>query len=86
MNEPHDLTSVSTWVDTIQAVVNAVRRAGAKNHLLLPGSSWASAEAFPNEAGPLLVKVTDPLGGRNKLVFDGECSMLMYGKRLSALL
>ncbi|KAH8099381.1 endoglucanase [Cristinia sonorae] len=70
MNEPHDIPSVATWVDTVQQTVNAIRAAGAKNFLLLPGSSWASAQAFPTEAGPLLVKVTDPLGGTDKLIFD----------------
>ncbi|KAH9944192.1 endoglucanase [Epithele typhae] len=70
MNEPHDIPNVATWVDSVQFVVNAVRQAGAQNFLLLPGSSWSSAEAFPTEAGPLLVKVTDPLGGSDKLIFD----------------
>ncbi|KAI0347834.1 endoglucanase [Trametopsis cervina] len=70
MNEPHDVPSVSTWVDTVQQTVNAIRQAGSQNYLLLPGSSWASAQAFPTEAGPLLVKVTDPLGGTSKLIFD----------------
>ena len=74
MNEPHDLSSVSTWVNSVQGVVNAIRKAGATNFLLLPGSSWASAQAFPTEAGPGLVKVTDPLGGTDKLIFDGTCS------------
>ena len=72
MNEPHDLNSVPTWVNSVQGAVNAIRQAGAQNYLLLPGSSWASAQAFPTAAGPLLVKVTDPLGGTNKLIFDGE--------------
>ena len=71
MNEPHDIPSISTWVNSVQGAVNAIRKAGATNYLLLPGSSWSSAQAFPTEAGPLLVKVTDPLGGTNKLVFDG---------------
>ncbi|KAF7799321.1 hypothetical protein EIP86_010553 [Pleurotus ostreatoroseus] len=71
MNEPHDIPSISTWVNSVQGVVNAVRAAGSQNFLLLPGSSWASAQAFPTEAGPLLVKVTDPLGGTSKLLFDG---------------
>ena len=71
MNEPHDLT-VSTWVDTVQQTVNAIRTAGAQNYLLLPGSSYSSAQQFPTEAGPLLVKVTDPLGGTDKLIFDGQ--------------
>ncbi|THH28296.1 hypothetical protein EUX98_g5893 [Antrodiella citrinella] len=70
MNEPHDLPSVATWVDTVQQVVTAVRTAGATNFLLLPGSSYSSAQAFPTEAGPLLVQVTDPLGNTDKLIFD----------------
>lgn len=81
MNEPHDIPSVSTWVDTVQQTVNAIRQAGATNFLLLPGSSWASAQAFPTEAGPGLVKVTDPLGGTDKLIFDGM-SFLKFFKRL----
>jgi len=71
MNEPHDLTSIPDWVDTVQAAVNAIRAAGATSqNLLLPGSSFSSAEAFPTEAGPLLVTVTDPAGGTDKLLFD----------------
>ncbi|RDX51098.1 endoglucanase [Lentinus brumalis] len=70
MNEPHDVPNIATWVDSVQHVVNAVRAAGSKNFLLLPGSSWSSAQAFPTEAGPLLVKVTDPLGDNSKLLFD----------------
>lgn len=73
MNEPHDLT-VATWVQTIQQVVTAIRQTGATNYLLLPGSSYSSAQTFPTEAGPLLVQVTDPLGGTNKLIFDGLSS------------
>jgi endoglucanase len=38
MNEPHDLQSVPTWVTTVQAVVNAIRAAGATSqYILLPG-------------------------------------------------
>ncbi|CCL98510.1 uncharacterized protein FIBRA_00509 [Fibroporia radiculosa] len=69
MNEPHDL-NVTEWVASLQYVVNAVREAGSTNYLLLPGSSYSSAETFPTEAGPYLVGVTDPLGGTGKLLFD----------------
>ncbi|PCH33920.1 hypothetical protein WOLCODRAFT_177561 [Wolfiporia cocos MD-104 SS10] len=69
MNEPHDL-DVEEWVESVQYVVNAVREAGATNYLLLPGSSYSSAQTFPTEAGPYLVNVTDPLGGTSKLLFD----------------
>ena len=73
MNEPHDVNSVPDWVDTVQAVVNAIRAAGAvSQYLLMPGCSWSGAQALPTEAGPLLVNVTDPAGGTSKLLFDGE--------------
>jgi endoglucanase len=74
MNEPHDL-DVPTWANTVQLTVNAIRAAGAtQNILLLPGSSYTSAQSFPTEAGPYLLKVTDP-GNTDvsKLVFDGKC-------------
>lgn len=35
------------------------------------GSSWSSAQALPNEAGPQLLTVTDPSGGTDRLIFDG---------------
>ncbi|KAF8898927.1 endoglucanase [Infundibulicybe gibba] len=71
MNEPHDLQSVSTWANSVQAAVNAIRAAGATSqYILLPGSSWSSAQALPTEAGPYLLKVTDPAGGTSKLIFD----------------
>ncbi|KAF9015554.1 endoglucanase [Cyathus striatus] len=71
MNEPHDIPSISTWATSVQAAVNAIRAAGATSqYILLPGSSWSSAQALPTEAGPYLVKVTDPAGGTEKLIFD----------------
>lgn len=84
MNEPHDVPDIATWVDSVQHVVNAVRAAGSQNFLLLPGSSWSSAQAFPTEAGPLLVKVTDPLGGNRKLIFDGK-SVVFYQRMGSGI-
>ncbi|KAI0669973.1 glycoside hydrolase superfamily, partial [Trametes maxima] len=69
MNEPHDIPSIEAWVSSVQYAVDAIRKEGATNFLLLPGSSWASTQAFPTEAGPLLVKVEDPLGGTDKLIF-----------------
>lgn len=75
MNEPHDLPSIAPWVQAVQAAVNAIRQAGAKSQIILiPGSSWSSAQALPTEAGPQLLSVTDPAGSsssdKSKLVFD----------------
>lgn len=83
MNEPHDLYSISDWVDSVQAVVNAIRATGATSqYMLLPGSSWSSALAFPTEGGPLLVNVTDPVGDNSKLLFDGEYLSIHRGIEL----
>lgn len=85
MNEPHDLYSISDWVDTVQAAVNAIRAAGAAlQYMLLPGSTWSSALAFPTESGPLLVNITDPAGNNSKLLFDGE--HILYTRRVYILM
>ncbi|KAI3622417.1 glycoside hydrolase family 5 protein [Moniliophthora roreri] len=72
MNEPHDIPSVETWANSAQAAINAIREAGATTqHILIPGSSWSSAEAFPTEAGPLLINLTDPANtSTDLLLFD----------------
>jgi endoglucanase len=55
MNEPHDLPSLQAWADSVQAAVDAIRAAGATSqYILLPG----------------LLKVSDPAGGVDKLLFD----------------
>ncbi len=75
MNEPHDIPSIPDWADSVQAAINAIRAAGATSQfLLMPGSSYSSAQALPTEAGPYLVKLTDPAGGTDKLLFDGTLS------------
>ncbi|KIJ23905.1 glycoside hydrolase family 5 protein [Sphaerobolus stellatus SS14] len=72
MNEPHDLPQgTALWAQSVQAAVNAIRAAGATSQvILIPGSSYSSAQTLPTEAGPDLLKVTDPAGGVGKLVFD----------------
>lgn len=68
------------WVDTVQAVVTAIRAVAPDNYLLLPGSSYSNAATFPTEAGPLLVKVTNPSGDTDNLIFDLHKYL---GKRLT---
>lgn len=75
MNEPHDIPDLSTWAGSVQAAVNAIRQAGATTQILLmPGSSYSSAQTLPTEAGPYLLNVTDPIGGTDLLLFDGQSS------------
>ncbi|KZT37202.1 cellulase-domain-containing protein [Sistotremastrum suecicum HHB10207 ss-3] len=71
MNEPHDLLSLQDWADSVQAAVTAIREAGATSQLILiPGSSYASAQQLPTEAGPYLLNVVDHDGTVGKLIFD----------------
>lgn len=78
MNEPHDIPSLSEWAASVQAAINAIRAAGATSqYLLMPGSSYSSAQTLPTEAGPDLLTLTDPAGGTSKLLFDGTSSVLL---------
>ncbi|KAH8798410.1 glycoside hydrolase superfamily [Flagelloscypha sp. PMI_526] len=72
MNEPHDIPNFSAWVTTVQAVVTAIRQAGATSQIiLLPGNNWTSAETFVSGgSGPALLAVKNPDGSTNNLVFD----------------
>ena len=72
MNEPHDIPNISTWASTVQAAVTAIRNAGAtKQLILLPGNDYTSAQAFVSDgSGAALLKVKNPDGTTNNLVFD----------------
>lgn len=71
MNEPHDLT-VSTWAQTVQAVVTAIRQAGATSQMiLLPGSDYTSAGSFISDvSAAALAAVKNPDGTTTNLIFD----------------
>lgn len=72
MNEPHDVPDIAAWATTVQAVVTAIRAAGAtEQYILLPGNDWTSAAAFvDNGSGAALLNVTNPDGSADGLVFD----------------
>lgn len=70
MNEPHDL-DMSRWAQTVQKVVTAIRNTGATSQMiLLPGTSYTSAGAFPSQSGPALSAVKNPDGSITNLVYD----------------
>lgn len=71
MNEPHDVPDIGKWADTVQLVVTAIRGAGAKTQLILiPGNDWTSAQQMPTKSGPALLKVKNPDGSVDGIVFD----------------
>lgn len=72
MNEPHDVPSITTWAQTVQAVVTAIRQAGATSQrITLPGNDWQSAAAFISDgSAAALSNVKNPDGSTTNLIFD----------------
>jgi endoglucanase len=72
MNEPHDVPSITTWAATVQAVVTAIRNAGATSQFIsLPGNDWQSAGAVINDgSAAALSTVKNPDGTTTNLIFD----------------
>lgn len=70
MNEPHDL-DINMWAQTVQAVVTAIRQAGAANQwILLPGTGYTSAGGFQTTSAPALSAVKNPDGTTTNLIYD----------------
>jgi endoglucanase len=62
---------IDKWADTVQLVVTAIRNAGAKTQMILiPGNDWTSAQQMPTKSGPALLKVKNPDGSTDNIVFD----------------
>jgi endoglucanase len=59
MNEPKQ-PDAAAWASIVQQTINAIRAAGARNLILVPGIGWDSAQGFPARNGPTLGQVTDP--------------------------
>jgi endoglucanase len=73
MNEPHDI-GASDWAAAAQAAIDAIRAAGAKNLILVPGTAWSGAHSWGSAIagrgtsnGDALAKLTDPA---NQLAFE----------------
>ncbi|KAF9737997.1 Endoglucanase EG-II [Paraphaeosphaeria minitans] len=66
------LATKYAWAATVQAVVTAIRNAGAANYLiLLPGNGFTSAESFVSSgSGAALAAVTNPDGSNSNLIMD----------------
>jgi len=63
MNEPNGLRT-ETWLDAVNLAIAEIRRAGAKNLVLVPGNGWSAARSWmkghygtPN--GEVMLKVVD---------------------------
>lgn len=66
MNEPHDI-SATQWLSAVNAAIAAIRKAGAKNLVLVPGTIWSGAHSWEKELpgsanGTVMLGVEDPAG------------------------
>ncbi|KAG8860317.1 Endoglucanase EG-II [Tulasnella sp. 330] len=72
MNEPHDVPDINAWAVTVQAVVTAIRSAGATSQIiLLPGNNYTSAQVYvSNGSAAALGTVKNLDGSTTNLIFD----------------
>ena len=60
MNEPHDLPNAQ-WLGAANAAIAAIRKAGAKNLILVPGIAWTGAHSWLSSGnGDTMLGVVDP--------------------------
>jgi endoglucanase len=60
MNEPHE-QSAKEWLAAANAAIAAIRKAGARQLILVPGSSWSGAHSWTtSDNGAVMKGVVDP--------------------------
>ncbi len=64
MNEPYDVTATQ-WLSATNAAMAAIRKVGAKNLVLVPGTIWSGAHSWENDRpgganGTVMLGVKDP--------------------------
>ncbi|MDQ2687620.1 MAG: glycoside hydrolase family 5 protein [Armatimonadota bacterium] len=63
MNEPHDMPSAQ-WLGAANAAIASIRKAGAKNLILVPGNNWTGAHSWvgsgPDANSTVMLGVQDP--------------------------
>jgi endoglucanase len=72
MNEPHDIPNITTWAESVQCAVTAIREAGASTQMiLLPGNNYTSAQTFVSSgSAEALGMVRNPDGTFTNLIMD----------------
>jgi endoglucanase len=64
VNEPHDMPT-EQWLNAANAAIAAIRGAGAKNLILVPGNAWSGAHSWTADwyggaNGTWMAKIEDP--------------------------
>lgn len=71
MNEPFDVAA-EDWARASEAAITAIRKTGALNFIIVPGTAWTGAHSWSSELKTgrndlAMAKVSDPLG---RMAFD----------------
>ncbi len=66
MNEPQ-LDQATDWQADVQQAIDAIRKAGATNRILVSGTQWDSAAGFADVSGNALGSLNDPA---HRLIFE----------------
>lgn len=71
MNEPHDMSS-ELWRDDANKAIQAIRKTGATNLILVPGNGWSGAHSWEESSygtpnATVMLKIRDP---GNNYAFD----------------
>lgn len=64
MNEPYDIGS-RDWLNAANAAIKGIRRVGAKNLILVPGTHWSGASSWGDDFGQgpnseIIKEISDP--------------------------
>jgi endoglucanase len=66
MNEPQ-IDQAADWQAAVQGAIDAIRKTGAKNQILVSGTQWDSAAGFAGVSGDTLGSLNDPA---HRLIFE----------------
>jgi endoglucanase len=65
-NEPHDQDTI-VLIGVLNGAIAAIRRAGARQLILVPGNAWSGAHSWVSSGNTALLAVRDPAGN---MAFD----------------
>ena len=67
MNEPHDIPAAQ-WLSAANAAIASIRKVGAKNLILVPGTAWTGAQSWIGSGNAeTMLGVVDP---QNHYIFE----------------
>lgn len=60
MNEPFDISPLE-WLDVSNRAIAAIRKTGARNFVLVPGTAYSGAHSWISSGNTVMAKINDPI-------------------------